>query len=86
MIYQGEKNIEYEMGIYIEGTPELERVKDLAEIGAGDTVRVQYDKVSEIGEDGKGVARHVAKKIIFVKKAPSPAAEDNTLISDEGGQ
>jgi len=82
--YLGEKNIEYEMGIYIEGTPELERIKNFAQIQIGDTVTVKYDEVSEMGEDGKEIARHVAKKIIFVKKAPPPAPEKDALISDEG--
>ncbi len=84
VIYQDKKNIEYEMGIYIKDASELERVKDFSEIQAGDTVTVQYDEVSTIGEDGQETSRHVAQKIIFVKKAPPPAKESDTLVSDGG--
>ena len=86
VIYQTGKNSENEMGIYIEGTPELERVKDLGQIQAGDTVTVEYDKVSEKDKEDNEFARHVVKKIIFVKKAPPPPPETNVLTSEESGQ
>lgn len=83
VIYQTNKNSESEMGIYIEGAPQLEHVKDLSQIQAGDTVTVHYDKVSEKDADDKEFARHVVKKIIFVKKAPPPPPETDVMISDE---
>ena len=86
VMYRGEKDMDYEMGIHIEGDPELDHVQDLTQIQVGDTVTVKYDEVSKVGEDGKAVTQHVAKKIIFVKKALPPAPEKNELISDEGGQ
>ena len=86
VIYQTGKNSENEMGIYIEGIPELERVKDFAQIQAGDTVTVEYEKVSEKDKEDNEFARHVVKKIIFVKKAPPPPPETTVLTSDEGGE
>ncbi len=83
ILYQTDKNQEYEMGIYIEGIPKLERVKDLTQIQAGDTVTVEYDVATEEGEDDKEFARHIAQKIIFVKKAPPPPPETDALISVE---
>ena len=83
VIYQTGKNSENEMGIYIEGAPQLERVKDLTQIQAGDTVTVEYEKVSEKDKQDNEFARHVVKKIIFVKKAPPPPPETDVMISDE---
>jgi hypothetical protein len=83
VIYQTGKNSENEMGIYIEGFPKLERVKDFAQIQAGDTVTVEYDVATEKDKDDNESARHVVKKIIFVKKAPPPPPETDVMISDE---
>lgn len=82
VVYQANKNNEYEMGLYIEGVPELERVKDFAQIQAGDTVTVVYDEATEKDEEDKEFARHVARKIIFVRKAPPPP-ETEVLVSEE---
>ncbi len=83
VIYQTGKNSENEMGIYIEGAPQLERVKDLTQIQAGDTVTVEYEKVSEKDKEDNEFARHMVKKIIFVKKAPPPPPETDVMMSDE---
>ena len=83
VIYRGEKDTDYEMGIYIEGDLGLDRVQDVDEIQVGDTVAVKYDEVSTAGEDGKEVTRHVAKKITLLKKAPPPPIETDTMISSD---
>ena len=83
VIYQTGKNTENEMGIYIEGIPELERVKDFGQIQSGDTVTVEYAVATERDKDDNEFARHMVKKIIFVKKAPPPPPETDVMISDE---
>ncbi len=81
--YLTSKNKEYEMGIYIKGTPVLEHVTDLEQIQMGDTVTVEYDVVTEKDDNDQETSRHVAKKIIFVRKAPPPPPETTVLTSEE---
>ena len=86
VVYQKNDGSENEMGIFIEGMPQLERVQDLSQIQMGDTVNVQYDVITEKGAGSEDVSRHVAKKITFVKPAPPPPPETTVLTSEENGQ
>ncbi len=86
VIYQADKNTESEMGILIKGVPVLERVTGLEQIEMGDTVTVEYSEVTERDDNDQEIMKHVATKIIFVKKAPPPPAETSVLTSEEGGQ
>lgn len=83
VIYQTGKNSENERGIYIEGIPALEHVKDLGQIQTGDSVTVEYAVATEKDKDDNESARHVVKKIIFIKKAPPLPPETDVMISDE---
>ncbi|GEM_PF-6523896 len=86
IVYQADKNTEREMGVMIKGVPTLERVKELNEIEMGDTVTVEFSEVTEKDENDQEVMKHVATKIIFVKKAPPPPAETTVLTSEESEQ
>ena len=82
VVYQTDKNSENEIGLYIEGTPKIERFQDFEQIEAGDTVTVEYEKISTKDQEGKEFTKHIAKKIILLKKAP-PVVETDTMISAE---
>lgn len=71
IVYKKDANTEIEMGLFIEGLPKLERIKNFSQIEAGATVTVQYDEVTEQDVEGKERARRVAKKIIFVRPPPA---------------
>src|SRR3989338_3266578 len=69
VVYQTDQNMEYEMGIFIESVPELEHIKNFEQIETGDTVTVEYNEATEKDENDQDFTRHVAQKIIFIKKA-----------------
>jgi hypothetical protein len=60
--------------------------KNLGEIGKGDTVNVQYEEITEEGEEGRKTDRK-AKVISFVKagvKQPASAAEVEGVLPIKG--
>ena len=83
VVYQKDDGTESEMGLSIEGTPQLDRVKDLSAIQMGDTVSVEYAVITEKGEGDEEINRHVARKITFVKPAPPPPPETTVMTSEE---
>lgn len=64
--------VEYEMGLNIEGVPQLERVTDISQIEVGAMVTVQYEEITERDDQDKEVTKRFARKIILTKTAPPP--------------
>lgn len=78
--YSRTKQGSYEMLLPVGTETRFERLKSLAEVKAGDTVRVRYAQTYKDGEDGKRIVlKTLATHISLVRPAP----KDGALVSRE---
>jgi len=94
IIYGQDKKTSYEMALPIDKNTKVERKDSLKEIGAGDTVSVKYEEITQAHKEKtqKGKEKEVtktlgrlAKVITFVKAAPKElqSFEENELPVSE---
>ena len=74
------KGSEEEIALPIAKDVIIEHKKNLSEIGAGDTVDVEYEEISEETKEGTK-SKRVAKVVSFVRAAPAPKPKSSVLVS-----
>lgn len=75
------KGEEYEVLLLVDGTVQLERIKNITQLKIGDTVTVAYDESFQTNQEGTEITDRKVKTIKFMKPAP-PEPSDSAIVSE----
>ncbi|MEI6631302.1 MAG: hypothetical protein WCL25_01650 [bacterium] len=74
-----------EMAFNIGKDVTIKNKKSLKEINPEDTIKVFYDEITEISEDGRRSLKRVVKEVVFLRaadKKPEPQAEPEVPVGE----
>lgn len=86
VLYDQDSKASYEIALAVDKDARLERVKDIKDIKAGDSVTVRYEETIEIEGKITKVKSRIAKVISFVKAAPKGELEAPAEEAPAAGQ